>query len=208
MNKLLRDIRKCRKCVTDPVGAPLPHAPRPVLIVSPSARIGIFGQAPGVRVHASGKPFTDPSGVRLREWMGVDEATFYDDRHIAIVPMGFCFPGLDAKGGDRPPRRECAPLWRDKVMAALPDLELVLLVGAYAQKWHLKDRAGTTLTETVHNWRNIFGARRRRGHVRYLPMPHPSWRNNVWLKANPWFDAELLPVLRREVKRSLAERRS
>ena len=120
-----------------PRGPPLPHEPRPVLRVSATARIGIFSQAPGTRVHASGTPFTDPSGVRLRAWMGVTDDEFYDASRIAIVPMGFCFPGLDAKGGDLPPRRECAPLWRARLMAALPDIELVLLVGQYAQRWHL-----------------------------------------------------------------------
>ncbi len=157
-------------------------------------------------MHASGKPFTDPSGVRLREWMGVDEDVFYDARHIAIVPMGFCFPGLDKKGGDKPPRRECAPLWRNKVMAALPNLELVLLVGAYAQKWHLKERAGRTVTDTVKQWRTYVETSTVDGPI-YVPTPHPSWRNTAWLKANPWFESELLPVLRSKIAASLASAR-
>jgi uracil-DNA glycosylase len=123
---------------------------------------------------------------------------FYDTRRVAILPMGFCFPGLDAHGGDLPPRRECAPAWRDRLFAALPDLELVVLVGQYAQRWHLNTASGDSLTETVRNWQSVFA---RPGKPRYLPLPHPSWRNNAWLKANPWFEHELLPVLRREVRK-------
>ncbi|MGH1418251.1 MAG: uracil-DNA glycosylase family protein [Hyphomicrobiaceae bacterium] len=204
MDALLAEIRRCQACVTDPIGEPLAHKPRPVLCAQATASIGIFGQAPGVRVHASGKPFTDPSGVRLREWMDVDEDTFYDDRSIAIVPMGFCFPGLDAKGGDRPPRRECAPIWRERVLAALPNLDLVLLIGSYAQKWHLKNRAGRNVTETVKQWRDYLETPTSGGPV-YVPTPHPSWRNNAWLKANPWFERELLPMLREKVASSLAK---
>ena len=140
LDALVADIRACRHCRDHPDGPPLPHEPRPVLRVSATARIGIFSQAPGTRVHASGTPFTDPSGVRLRAWMGVTDDEFYDASRIAIVPMGFCFPGLDAKGGDLPPRRECAPLWRARLLAALPAIELVLLVGQYAQRWHLGRR--------------------------------------------------------------------
>ena len=156
------------------------------------------GPAPGTRVHASGQPFTDPSGVRLRNWLGLDEAAFYDASRVAIVPMGHCFPGLDAKGGDKPPRRECAPTWRERVFAVLPAVELVLAVGRYAQVWHLGPGEGTNLSETVSDWRAIL---ERPGRPRILPLPHPSWRNNAWLKRNPWFDEQLVPVLRREVAR-------
>jgi len=188
---LLTDIRACRHCIDDPIGKPLPHEPRPVLQASASARIAIFGQAPGTRVHASGKPFTDPSGDRLRDWLGVSEDIFYDARKIAIIPMGFCFPGLDAKGGDLPPRKECASLWREKVMASLPNLETCILVGQYAQKWHLGKAAKKTLTETVTSWRDYAPT--------YFPTPHPSWRNNGWLKKNPWFETDLLPVLKKRL---------
>lgn len=184
-----------------PEGKPLPHEPRPVLRVRSGVRICICGQAPGTRVHASGKPFTDPSGDRLREWMEVDEETFYDASRIGIVPMGFCFPGLDAKGGDLPPRRECAPQWRDRVFAQLPDLRLMLLIGQYAQAWHLGSERKKTLTETVRAWRDY--AHAPQGGLVRIPLPHPSWRNNAWLKKNPWLADELLPVLRGEVQRLL-----
>ena len=195
---LVGDIRACRICIDAPRGQPLPHAPRPVLRVSSTARIAICGQAPGTRVHASGVPFSDPSGARLRAWMGVNEAEFYDVCRIAIVPMGFCFPGQDAKGGDLPPRAECAPLWREQVFSTLPRLQLVLLVGLYAQNWHLGGavtRAG--LTPTVAEWRRTCDPDSRPA---YLPLPHPSWRNNGWLKRNPWFEAEVLPVLRASIR--------
>jgi uracil-DNA glycosylase len=187
-DRLLREIRACRICAGE-----LPHEPRPVIRAKETARIVIAGQAPGTRVHASGMPFTDPSGDRLREWMGVTKDTFYDDTKIAIVPMGFCFPGLDAKGGDLPPRKECAPAWRDKVFAKLKNVELTLLVGQYSQAWHLKTQK--TLTETVAAWRD-YGPQT-------IPLPHPSWRNNAWIKKNPWFEAELLPHLRRRISRIL-----
>ena len=203
LDTIVADIRACRLCRDSPDGTPLPHEPRPVLRVSASARIGVFGQAPGTRVHASGMPFTDPSGVRLRTWMGVTDEEFYDDARIAIVPMGFCFPGLDAKGGDLPPRRECAPVWRPRLMAALPDLKLILLVGQYAQRWHLGADARSGLTGTVQRWRDIVA---RPGHPVLVPLPHPSWRNNGWIKRNPWFDAELVPWLRSAVRASLLPR--
>lgn len=198
LDALISEIHACRICRDAPKGAPLPHDPRPVLRARACARIGVFGQAPGTRVHASGVPFTDPSGVRLRAWMGVTDEEFYDQTRVAIVPMGFCFPGLNAKGGDLPPRKECALVWRAKVMAALPRLEVVLLVGAYAQTWHLGDLAREDLTATVKDWRAITAATKA---PRYWPLPHPSWRNNRWLKDNPWFETELLPALRGDVGR-------
>jgi uracil-DNA glycosylase len=198
--RLTRDIAACRICRDTPKGRPLPHEPRPVVCPSATARLVVCGQAPGVRVHASGVPFTDPSGVRLRAWMGVTEAEFYDRRRIAIVPMGFCFPGHDAKGGDLPPRKECAVAWHDKLFAAMPKLELILAVGAYAQRWHLGDRAAS-LGETVAAWRDHRLSLRHPAGAHILPLPHPSWRNNAWLTANPWFEAELLPALRRDVRR-------
>jgi uracil-DNA glycosylase len=144
----------------------------------------------------AGVPFLDPSGVRLRAWLGIDESAFYDASRVAIVPMAHCFPGYDAKGGDLPPRRECAPRWREGVFAGLPNLSLILTIGLYAQNWHLGPEARAGLTDTVGRWREILAQERR---PRILPMPHPSWRNNGWLKRNPWFERELLPVLRAEV---------
>jgi uracil-DNA glycosylase len=183
--------------VERPQGEPLPHAPRPVAVLSSTARIAICGQAPGVRVHASGRPFTDPSGDRLRQWLGVSADEFYDSARITIVPMGFCFPGLDAKGSDLPPRRECASAWRGRIFAAMPQVELLLLVGSYAQRWHLGDRARPTLSATVAEWRNICesGAT-----PQMLPLPHPSWRNNAWIRRNEWFGRELLPFLQHRVR--------
>ncbi|HCX69505.1 uracil-DNA glycosylase family protein [Parvibaculum sp.] len=193
LDRLTADIRACRLCVESPLKTPLPHEPRPVLRVSPTARICIAGQAPGTRVHASGMPFTDPSGDRLRDWMGVTPDEFYDDARIAIVPMGFCFPGHDAKGGDLPPRRECAETWHEPLFKHLPQLELILLVGQYAQAWHLGRTRKVSLTETVAAWREY--------QPRFIPLPHPSWRNNAWIKKNPWFEEDLLPVLKRDVRR-------
>lgn len=193
LDRLTADIRSCRICVESPLKAPLPHEPRPVLRVSRKARLCIVGQAPGTRVHASGTPFTDPSGDRLRDWMGVTSEEFYDVSRLAIVPMGFCFPGLDAKGGDLPPRRECADAWREQLFGLLPQIELTLLVGQYAQAWHLGGARKESLTATVTAWRE-YGPR-------FIPLPHPSWRNNAWIRKNPWFEAELLPVLRSEVRR-------
>ena len=195
LDRLVTEIRGCRKCVEDPRGKPLPHPPRPVLRVSRTARLAIAGQAPGTRVHASGMPFTDPSGDRLRSWMAVTPDEFYDVSRIAIIPMGFCFPGLDAAGGDLPPRPECAPLWRSRVLALMPQLELILLVGLYAQRWHIGSKG--SLTDTVAGWRDIAA---KPGKPRVIPLPHPSWRNNTWLKKNAWFEQDLLPELRRDVR--------
>ncbi len=193
LDALLAEIRACVICRDHPRGAPLPHAPRPVVRAKASARIAICGQAPGVRVHASGVPFTDPSGVRLRAWLGMDEAEFYDEARVTIVPMGFCFPGLTPDGADRPPRRECAPAWRDRLFSELSGVELLFAVGRPAQLWHLGSEAGATLTATVEGWRRALG---RAGRPVVAPLPHPSWRNNAWLRRNPWFEAEVLPVYR------------
>ena len=193
---LVRAIGACRVCRDRPLGRPLPHEPRPVLRVSPTATVCIVGQAPGTRVHASGVPFTDPSGDRLRAWLGVDAETFYDVSRIAIVPMGFCFPGQDARGADLPPRRECAPEWREALFAALPRIDLMLAVGSYAHAWHLGALARKNLTETVAAWREIMVATH---HPTVIPLPHPSWRNNAWIRKNPWFEAELLPAVQAAV---------
>jgi uracil-DNA glycosylase len=201
IEELAARIRACRICRERPTGAPLPHEPRPVVVVSRSARILIAGQAPGTRVHASGVPFDDRSGDRLREWLGVGRDEFYDSRLFAIAPMGFCFPGLDERGADLPPRRECAPAWRPALVASMPQIELVLAIGAYAQAWHLPGRR-KSVNETVAGWRDIF---MRNEAPRVLPLPHPSWRNTAWLKRNPWFEADLLPVLRREIAVRIAK---
>jgi uracil-DNA glycosylase len=201
--ELLAQLRACRICRDAPLrGSALPHDPRPIIQASSTARLCIASQAPGLRAHDCGKPFYDPSGVRLRNWLGLDEATFYDERHVAIVPMGSCFPGYDPKGGDLPPRPECADMWRARIFQNLPRLELILVIGQYAQAWHLGDEFRDGLTATVGRWREILASPRR---PRILPMPHPSWRNNGWLRRNPWFEAELLPVLKKEVGSLLSE---
>lgn len=184
--ELAREARACRICETF-----LPLGPRPVFRASTTARILIVGQAPGRLVHETGIPWNDPSGNRLRDWLGLDRATFYDERRIAIVPMGFCYPGVDKNGGDNPPRPECAPLWQRRFLALMPGIELTLLVGSYAHAFHLGAARKKTMGETVAAWRE------RPDHV--LALPHPSWRNTGWLKRNPWFASELLPVLRRRV---------
>lgn len=183
---LLADIRTCRACEAE-----FGHEPRPVVRVSPATRILICGQAPGRRVHESGLPFDDPSGDRLRDWMGVDRERFYGDPAIGVAAMAFCYPGTNGAGGDRPPPPRCAALWRAQLMAALPDVEMLLLLGRPAQRWHLGAAAGDSLTATVRAWRSFL--------PRYVVMPHPSWRNLAWLKRNPWFEAEAPPYLRRRV---------
>ncbi|MEQ8697003.1 MAG: uracil-DNA glycosylase family protein [Bauldia litoralis] len=186
LDTLLDEIRGCRLC-----GEALPLGPRPVVRASATARLMIVGQAPGTKVHATGIPFNDPSGDRLRGWLGVDRDTFYDERRIVIAPMGFCYPGRLPRGGDAPPRPECAPAWHARLRALLPRVELTLLVGSYAQAWYLGDRRGRTLTETVSRWRDFL--------PEFLPTPHPSWRTIGWAKKNPWFEEEVLPELRRRV---------
>ena len=182
---LLADIRACRRCVGE-----LPQPPHPVLRVKPGTRILIVGQAPGARAHAAGRPFDDPSGERLRRWLGIGRDVFYGHPGLSMMPMAFCFPGLDKRGGDRPPPR-CAPAWHPRVLELLPDLALTLLVGSYAQARYLAGRRPATLTATVAAWRDYGPAA--------MPLPHPSWRNNRWLAANPWFEAETLPALRDRV---------
>ncbi|HEY5817740.1 MAG TPA: uracil-DNA glycosylase family protein [Mesorhizobium sp.] len=201
LDDLTARVLACRLCVDNPLGKPMPHAPRPVAWPSTTAKILIAGQAPGTKVHSSGLPFDDASGDRLRDWLGVSRAEFYDRSKLAMLPMGFCFPGQDAKGGDLPPRRECAPAWRGAFLDAMPQIELVLAIGLYAQAWHLGSLRGPSLTATVANWRAGYGAT---GNPHVLALPHPSWRNSGWLKKNPWFAADLLPFLRREVDRLMA----
>ncbi|HLB80086.1 MAG TPA: uracil-DNA glycosylase family protein [Dongiaceae bacterium] len=188
--QLLGEVAACRLCA-----AHLPFAPRPVLRLASSARLLIVGQAPGTRVHKTGVPFDDPSGERLRDWLALDRAAFYDEARVAIVPMGFCYPGTAPGGGDLPPRPECAPLWHGRLRAALPEIELTLLVGRYAQVFYL-GRAHT-MTDTVRAWRDAPPG--------FWPLPHPSWRNTAWLKRNPWFAAELLPALRARLRSVLAD---
>jgi len=171
-----------------------------VAVLSSKARIVICGQAPGRRAHESGRPFTDASGDRLREWLGVNEEQFYDPDLFAIVPMGFCFPGYDKKGSDLPPRRECAKTWHDEVFAAMPQLRVKLLIGGSAQAWHIGKRRERSVAESVANWRD-YAAGQREFHE--WPMPHPSWRNNAWLMKNPWFAKELLPELRKMIQTHL-----
>ncbi|MHC4816225.1 MAG: uracil-DNA glycosylase family protein [Planctomycetota bacterium] len=186
LDQLLRDARACRVCEAE-----LPLGPRPVLRAGAGARLMIIGQAPGTRVHETGIPWNDPSGERLRQWLGLDPERFYDQTKIAIVPMGFCYPGREPKGGDKPPRPECAPLWHPPLRAALKGIGLTLLVGLYAQRRYLGPRRKASLTETVRAWRDYLPEE--------LPLPHPSWRNTAWLKRNPWFEAELVPELQTRV---------
>jgi uracil-DNA glycosylase len=193
MNTIQTKIQACCICKDRFENTKTRHAPRPVVWFSGSPRILIAGQAPGARVHETGRPFTDRSGDRLREWMGIDDPTFYDKKRISIVPMAFCFPGYDAKGSDLKPPKICADTWRKPVLEELGEVPLTLLIGGYAQNWHLGDKM--TVTARVENWRayapDVF------------PLPHPSWRNTGWLKKHPWFEAELLPILRARVKEVL-----
>ena len=204
--RLAAEIRACRVCIDSPKGEALPHEPRPVFQGLPSVRMMLAGQAPGTKVHASGRPYTDASGDRLREWLGLDEAHFYDEKRVSIMPMGFCFPGQDTKGGDLPPRRECALTWHDRLLAHFHNVELLVLIGQYAQRYHfrrlgLEAHLRDSLQATVENWRHAYEASSK---PRLIPIPHPSWRNTGWLKRNPWFSTELLPVLQDEVKRVMA----
>ena len=186
LRTILAEIRQCALCAAD-----LPLGPRPVLRARAEARVMVVGQAPGTKVHESGIPWNDPSGDRLRDWLKVDRETFYDESRIAIVPMGFCYPGRLPRGGDKPPRPECAPTWHPKLLPLLSRVELVVLAGSYGQAYYLGRSRKKTLTETVRCWRD-YGPR-------FIPLPHPSWRTTGWQKRNPWFDAEVLPALRARV---------
>ncbi len=184
----MEEARGCTLCAKV-----LPLGPRPVFRLGRGARLLIVGQAPGTRVHETGLPWNDRSGDRLRQWMAIERERFYDAEHIAILPMGLCYPGRLKQGGDAPPRPECAPLWHKRLVALLPRIELVLLVGSYAQAYYLDRARGATMTETVRDFRRHL--------PRFLPLPHPSWRTTAWERRNPWFGADVLPVLRAEVRR-------
>ena len=188
-SSLLSDVRACRICEAE-----LPFGPRPVLQLHPKARILIAGQAPGKKVHESGVPFDDASGNRLREWMGVTKEVFYDSEQVAILPMGFCYPGT-GKSGDLPPRRECEQEWRNQLLEQLSALEMTLVLGKFAQQYHF-GKSKSSLTELVKSWKTYWPNR--------VPLPHPSPRNNSWLRNNTWFEAELLPPLRKTISKILA----
>ena len=188
LNSLLDEVRACRACADV-----LPLGPRPVVQISATARILIASQAPGTKVHESGIPFSDASGDRLREWMGVSADDFYDESKIAILPMGLCYPGRGPSGGDARPRPECAPLWRGRLLAHMPDLRLTLLIGTHAQTEVL---GPGKMTERVMSFRDYMPA--------IFPLPHPSWRSRHWAAKNPWFDADVLPLLRHAVQDALA----
>ncbi len=190
MNALLREVARCVACA-----ASLPHAPRPVLSIGPAARVLIIGQAPGRKVHATGIPWNDPSGDTLRAWLDVDRTAFYDPRNFALMPMGFCYPGK-GRSGDLPPRPECAPLWHDRLRRAMPRVQLTLLIGQYAQAHYLGDQRGATLAATVRRAEEFL--------PEFIPLPHPSPRNRLWLRKNAWFEAEVVPLLRKRVNASLS----
>ena len=189
LNRLLSDVKSCRLCEKD-----LKDGVRPVLQVNTKARVLIAGQAPGSKVHATGIPFDDPSGDRLRDWMGIDKETFYNDEKIGILPMAFCYPGK-GKSGDLPPPPLCAETWREALLDSMPNIQLILVIGQYAQAWHL-DKLEKNLTETVKQWKSYGEG--------ILPLPHPSPRNNIWLKKNPWFSEEVLPSLKLKVSKALS----
>lgn len=192
LDRLLREVRRCTVCAAD-----LPFPPQPVLRASLTARLLIVGQAPGMKVQQTGIPWNDPSGDRLRLWLKLPREAFYDESRIAIIPTGFCYPGK-GKGGDQPPRPECAPLWHPKLRAALPDIQLTLLIGSHAQAYYLGDRAKDSLAETVWAWRTYLPS--------FLPLPHPSPRNIRWFKSHPWFEAEVVPELQKRVAEILLQR--
>jgi len=190
LSRRVKEARACRICLDK-----LPHGVRPVLQVSKTAKILIAGQAPGAKVHATSIPFDDASGDRLRNWMGISAEQFYDPAQIAILPMGFCYPGT-GKSGDLPPRPECAPRWRQDFLDLMPQISLMLVIGTYAAKWHLGARRQKTLTETVLGWQDFISDG-------LLPLPHPSPRNNIWMKKNQWFETDVLPVLKTRISRVL-----
>lgn len=185
MERLLSEIRSCQVCRSH-----LPLGPRPVVVAHPNAKIVIIGQAPGTKVHQTGIPWNDPSGRELRKWLHIPDSIFYDESKIALMPMGFCYPGR-GKGGDLPPRSECAPLWHNSLLTNMPNLELIILIGAYSQQCYLGKTAKGTLTETVESFREFL--------PKYFPLPHPSPRNRFWQSKNPWFGQEVVPVLRKKV---------
>lgn len=190
LDRLFSEIHACTVCARH-----LPLGPRPVVRGNVTARLLIVSQAPGTKVHETGLSFNDRSGDRLRQWLGIDREIFYDQTRIAIMPMGFCYPGRNEKGGDRPPRPECAPLWHARILGELARVELTLLVGSYAIDYYLGKTAKRSMTATVEAWRDYL--------PRFLPLPHPSWRTTLFEKRNPWFEDELLPALRRRVKQLL-----
>jgi uracil-DNA glycosylase len=190
--RLLREISACRICEAE-----LPQGPRPILRASRSARLLIISQAPGSKVHQTGVPWNDASGDRLRDWMNLNRSMFYDRAKIAIVPIGFCYPGAAASGGDKPPRPECAPLWHERVLDHLPNLQLTLLIGQYSQKRYLASGRKSSMTETVKAFAE-YGPK-------FFPLPHPSWRSGIWMKRQPWFEQEILPRLRRAVQRAIKD---
>jgi uracil-DNA glycosylase len=192
--RLLSLVRACRECESD-----LPHGPRPVIQLGRGARLVIIGQAPGSRVHESGIPWQDDSGEHLRSWLSATEAQFYDPSQVALIPMGFCYPGKKGKA-DAPPRPECAPLWHDRLLGQLPDDALILLVGQYAQARYLGAARKKTLTETVRAYKEYL--------PRFFPLPHPSWRSKIWMAKNPWFEKSVLPHLRRHIRTTLASPRA
>ena len=194
--RIARDLRGCTLCAED--FKTLGHAPRPVARLSLTAKVCVCGQAPGTRVHSSGLPFDDASGDRLRDWMGVDRTLFYDARWITTVPMAFCFPGQDARGGDLPPPPRCNAHWHARLFRAMPQLKLFLLVGYHAQRWHLGEQCRSSLTENVAAWEEFLPQGK-------IPLPHPSWRNNGWLRNHPWFEAELVPALREKMRDCLPD---
>jgi uracil-DNA glycosylase len=204
LDRFATRIRACRVCLDAPFKVILPHEPRPVLRVSTTAKLLVASQAPGTKVHATGISFNDASGDRLRQWMEISRETFYDTSQVAIVPMGFCFPGQDAKKADLPPRPECRATWHDELFALMPQIETILAIGRYAQDYHFA-RAGRPLPkkilldELIRNWRDFIGEA-----PRIIPLPHPSWRNIGWAKRNPWFETEILPMLREAVAKALA----
>ena len=187
LEKLFSDVRACTLCAKD-----LPHNPRPIVRGSTQAKLLIVGQAPGRKVHETGIAFNDPSGDRLRDWLGIERDTFYNEQLIALLPMGFCYPGT-GKSGDLPPRSECAATWRKPLLQALPNIQLTLVIGQYAQAYHLypAQKRPPSVTDTVRNWQAQW--------PQAIPLPHPSPRNNLWLRRNPWFETELLPTLKQQV---------
>lgn len=182
LKSLLRKIRDCQKCPD------LPYRPKPVVRIQATAKLLIVSQAPSTNVHQTGLPFNDASGDRLRRWLDLDRPTFYDDRKIAFMPMGFCYPGRNKKGGDLPPRKVCAPLWHHQLLAFLPNIKFILLIGRYAQIYYLEQSIKKTTSETVRAWQD-YGPR-------FIPLPHPSWRNTAWLKSHPWFEEDVLPKVK------------